>query len=72
MARQTSGEALETTRSELTHLRILWDLEHKEDHQKVHIDDVENDLNTENIKKVAESCCVSMELRKRVVSSQDL
>ncbi|GFV76102.1 hypothetical protein TNCV_4671911 [Trichonephila clavipes] len=29
-----SGEALKTTRPELTHLRILWDLEQEEDHQQ--------------------------------------
>ncbi|GFS76288.1 transposable element Tcb2 transposase [Trichonephila clavipes] len=47
----TSGEALKTTRPELTHLRILWDLEQEEDHQQGgYIDDVENDLKTLNIK----------------------
>ncbi|GFV34545.1 reverse transcriptase domain-containing protein [Trichonephila clavipes] len=30
----TSGEALKTARPELTHLRILWDLEQEEDHQQ--------------------------------------
>ncbi|GFS73767.1 hypothetical protein TNCV_1458121 [Trichonephila clavipes] len=32
--KDTSGEALKTTRPELTHLRILWDLEQEEDHQQ--------------------------------------
>ncbi|GFT67471.1 hypothetical protein TNCV_2360801 [Trichonephila clavipes] len=34
MPRSGPGEALKTTRPELTHLRILWDPEQEEDHQQ--------------------------------------